>query len=273
MRAGLDFIHGLHEVLHLLIAQGDLLAGVMRLAPELQSSACSILYLIGNGVDPCRQFLHGACLLHGSLTECLGAFGQLAAGRGHLVSGAVDLHDDITQLCLHMTHGEQDIAEVAHIGILVLRVDIQILACQLVKQIADIMDNAAQALYQGGGGSYQHAGLIFACDLRHGCLEIALHQQLHSLRTGLHGLADASGKHQGYDYGDKYGEKDHTYINRHAEICSGQIIQLGCGDGYTPTVRIPHRRIGDKHISLCAFIASEPVLPLAHCAVDCRQIL
>ena len=224
VRAVLNLVHRLHQMLHFLIAHRDLFSGLVGLMANLHRLVCGAFCLLVDLAEPRRKFLHRACLLRGALTEHLGTGGQLRAGRCHLLCRIVHLMHGIAQLTLHMAHRIQDIAEASDIHLLMLGVDIKILICHLCQHITDIMNDHSQPFDQRSRRICEHPGLIFGCNSGHWCFQITFHKQLHSLCTGFHRSADMCSQHQCDNDGCHDRQYDHREVNHHGIARRRQII-------------------------------------------------
>jgi hypothetical protein len=56
-------------------------------------------------------------------------------------------HDGV-ELYLHVAHTDKNILKAAHINLLMLGINIQILVCQAGEQVVDVIDDGAQSFYQ-----------------------------------------------------------------------------------------------------------------------------
>ncbi len=170
-----------------------------------------------------------------------------------------------------MPHGKQDLTETADIDIFMLCMYIQILIGQFGQQMLDIFDNGTQTLDKRCRGICEHTGFVFAFYLRHRGFQIAFHKQFHPFGTGFHRFTDTAGQNQGYYNGNNYGDDDYRDINDHSVARSGQIIQLRCGNGKAPSVRIIDGSISGEHFVFSVFIAAESDCALAHVGMNGGQ--
>ena len=78
-----NIVHGRHHLLHLIAAQGDLLAGELSAALGIGGSLHIAGRALGQIVHRSVQLLHGAGLLRGALGQSLGSAGQLLGMAGY----------------------------------------------------------------------------------------------------------------------------------------------------------------------------------------------
>ena len=150
---------------------------------------------------------------------------------------------------------------------------VKILAGHLREQIADVLDNAVQPGHHVRRGPGQLRRLILAADLGDRGLEIALHQLLHPLAAGPHGIADMAGQLQSHHNGGQTGGHHHQHIHQHSGVCILEIVLLHGHHGNAPAVGAAHRGVGRVIGALAALEAAEAVLPLAHLLVNGGQLL